>query len=443
MPTSFPAAPKDFVYQSGRGTGKGSASDQQVRVLVRFAGHLDDALLERALHALAGQDPVLGCRFVETGVLEGRWEPRPDVDSLRLCEVAETADADAAVADFLTDLEVPEAGPHYRARLVRSGGLDALCLRIDHRLADGAGAKAIAYLVAELYRALRAGRALPAPRPAFRPRTVAGLSGRPSPPRPPPEKASFRFPFRLPRLGFRNERPAHAQRELDPGALARLRARGRRLGATVNDLVLTALVRALLPHCRDPGEPFAVDVSCDHRSVLPPQPRDPICNLFGVLFPVLRCAPGEPFHATLERVVTAMSALRATLTLDGALRAELAYEDLVRGWAREVGWPICFGAREGTFVILSNLGVFDAARLDFGEPQVTDARVLGTIALGQELLLCVSTFRDRLTLSHGYCRSDVEEAVVDRVMDGVMAELAAFENAGEAAAQRQGVGRSS
>jgi hypothetical protein len=45
---------------------------------------------------------------------------------------------------------------------------------------------------------------------------------------------------------------------------------------------------------------------------------------------------------------------------------------------------------------------------------VADARVLGTIALGQEVLLCVSTFRGRLTFSRGHCRSDVDEAVVER-----------------------------
>jgi len=427
MTRATPAVPKDFLHQSGRGTGSPSASDQQIRLLIRFAGRLDERLLEQAFRALPDQDPVLGCRFVETGVLEGRWERRDDLASLRPYEVVETAEPEAAITAFLTDLEVPEDGPHFCARLVRSGGRDALCFRIDHRLADGGGAKAIAYLLAELYRTLRAGGMLPAPAAGFRPRAVAGLSGRPSPPRPPPlERRPLRFPFLLPRTGLRNERPAHAQRDIQPEELARLREAGKRRGATVTDLLLTALVRALQPFCRAPGEPFSLSVSCDFRSQLPPAARDPICNLFGTLFPALRCPPGEPFPATLDRVVGAMSGLRANLTLDRALVAELEFEDLLRGWAREQGWPIRFGGRDATFVILSNVGVFDHQRLDFGGPPVADARVLGTVALGQELLLCVSSFRGRLTLSHGFCRSDLDQAVVDRVMDGMVAELAAF-----------------
>ena len=51
---------------------------------------------------------------------------------------------------------------------------------------------------------------------------------------------------------------------------------------------------------------------------------------------------------------------------------------------------------------------------------MADARVLGTIALGQEVLLCVSTFRGRLTFSRGHCRSDVDEAVVERLLDAMV-----------------------
>ena len=427
MTRSFPAVPKDFLYQSGRGTGTPSASDQQIRLLLRFAGLLDERLLEEAFHALPDQDPVLGCRFVETGVLEGRWERCEDLRAVRLCEVVEAADAEAAITGFLTDLDVPEAGPHFCACLVRSGGRDALCLRVDHRLADGGGAKAILYLLAELYRTLRTGGALPAPAAGFRPRTVAGLSGRPSPPRPPPWKGPPPlFPFLLPRSATRNGRAAHAQRDLGPEDLERLRQRGKLGGATVTDLVLTALVRALQPFRVAPGEPFSLSVSCDFRAQLPPAPRDPICNLFGTLFPPLRCAPGEPFAATLERAVSAMSDLRPALTLEHALREELLFEDRMRGWARELGWPVRFGRRDSTFVILSNVGVLDDRRLDFGDPPVIDARVLGTVALGPELLLCVSTFRGRLTLSTGFCRSDVDPAVIDRVMDGMVGELGAF-----------------
>ncbi len=427
MTRTFPAAPKDFLYQSGRGTGRPSASDQQIRLLIRFAGRLDEVVLEQALHALPDQDPVLGCRFVETGVLDGRWERREDLGAVRLCEVVEAADPEQAITAFLADLEVPEAGPHFCARLVRSGAGDALCFRVDHRLADGGGAKAIAYLAAEVYRTLRAGRPLPAPAGAFRPRTVAGLSGRPSPPRPPLfERGRPPFPFLLPRTGFANQRPAHAQRDVEPDELARLRRLGKRHGATVTDLVLTALVRALQPFCRAPGEPFLVDVSCDFRSQLPATPRDPICNLFGAFVPLLRCPPGEPFPATLSRVVEAMSAVRSSLSLEHALRAELEFEEMMRSWARDLGWPGRGGNRDATFVILSNVGVFDPERLDFGDPPVADARVLGTVALGHELLLCASSFRGRLTLSHGFCRSDLDPAAVDRVMDGMMAELAGF-----------------
>jgi NRPS condensation-like uncharacterized protein len=423
-----PAAPKDFMYQSGRGTGRGSATDQQVRVLLRFAGHLREDVLEQAFQALDHRDPILGCRFVETGALEGRWEWRDDLATLRLCPVVESADAEATALELLADLEVPVAGPHYFARLVRSAEGDALCLRVDHRLADGAGAKTIAYHLAELYRTLRAGRAPPQRVRGWFARTIAGLSDRRPPPRgAPPGPPAHPFPYLLPRRGFRNEDPVLAQRELAPDTLSRLRARGRSWGATVTDVLTAALVRALQPFSQvAPGEPFVIDVSADHRPRLAPEARDAICNLFAATFPVLTHSPGEPFEATLERAVKALSEIRAGFTLDAALREELAFEERLRGWARELGWPIPGAFRDRTFVILSNLGVLDEQRLDFGDAPVQDARILGTVALGQQFLVAVSTFRGRLTLSHGFCRSDTHPAVVDGILDGVMSELQGF-----------------
>jgi len=294
-------APKDFFYQRGRGTGAGSSSDQQIRLVLRFGGALDLEILRRAVRAAVEEEPILRARFVEPRPFEARWEARDVEEAVPPCELEEAEHAEAAVAGFLAGLDVRPDGPYLRLRVVRSAGRDALCLRVDHRLCDGAGAKTLAYRLAERYRGIGAGALLPPPRPDFAPRTLAGLAGcAPPPPSPDGPPAPRPLTYALPRSGFANERPAHAVRVLDAAPVAAARARGKALGATVTDAVLTALVRALAPRCTVPaGEPLSVMISSDLRARLPPERRQVLCNLFQGYFPELRAEPPRRFEAAL------------------------------------------------------------------------------------------------------------------------------------------------
>lgn len=423
----YKAALKDFFYQYGRGTGQGSPSDQQIRFVIRFDGHIIPELLERTLHAVAYIDPILGCRFVETGVLKGYWERRENLDEVRLCEFMETNDPESVIDQFITDLTLPDDAPLYKACLVRSTASDTFCLRVDHRLADGGGTKAIVNLIAEIYREFSINPSLSFEPTVgrFRKRTVMGLINYHGPIHNPERQApSFRpSPFYIPKAGVRNENAAYALRTMTPDDLLRLKAFGKAHGATINDLILTALIRALQPFSKSPsGEVFAIQVSSDFRSRLPQGIPDPICNLFGAHFPALCYHHDEPFSATLATVSHALAELRRSFTLEEAVQDERFFMDFIRQRAREFGWPLSWGRDGSTHILLSNFTTQDESRIDFGVP-IRDALQLGTVSLGNEFMLCASTFRNHLTLSHGYCRSDMEPAMVEEFMDRVVNEL--------------------
>jgi NRPS condensation-like uncharacterized protein len=431
---SVPAAPKDFFYQRGRGTGAGSASDQQVRLVIRYGGLLDLALLRRAVAAVAEDEPILRARLVEPRPWEGRWEVRDEPDALPEVELAEAAAAPAApeVAAFLADLTVRDDGPYVRLRVVRAGGRDTLCLRVDHRLTDGGGTRLLAYRLSAAYRQLAAGEPLPPPRGDLLPRTVAGITGREPPTAPPPPPPPSRpLSFALPRTGYANERPGHAVRVIDAPTVAAVRRAGKVLGATLTDALLAALVPALRPHrLGAPGEPLTLMVSSDYRNRLPPGTPDVLCNLFQGFFPALRDDPARPFRAALAEAAEAMGRCRAGFTLEDALRTEAATAVPARQYANLGAHPTSPPEREATFVLLSNVGVLDPERLALGAgpsaPPVLDAQLLGTVALARELLVCASSFRGALTLSIGSCASDLDPAVPAGILDRLAAALTAF-----------------
>lgn len=428
MPLSIAASPKDFFHQHGRGTGAGSASDQQVRLVIRYGGLLDPARLAQAIRAVFEGDPMLRARLVETAPFQGRWEVRDDEGAVPACPLEEPRDPEPAIAAFLADTAVRDEGPYVQLRLIRAAGRDALCLRVDHRLCDGAGTKLLASRLSDAYRRLAAGAPLPPPRRELLPRTVAGLTGRePLPPPPPEPPWEERYSYAVPRRGFRNEAPAHAVRLLDAAAVAAARRSAKALGATLTDVLLAALERALDPlRVAPPGEPLLLMFSADYRSRLPPGTPEVLCNLFQPLFPGLRHVPGRSFRAALADAVAAMARLRPSFTLDDALQAEAAFAGRSLRFARQPPVPADPARRDATFVLLSNIGVLDPERLDVGGPPVVDAQMMGTIALLREILVSASSFRGALTLSIGYCRSDVEPAVPEGILDRLSAELLAF-----------------
>lgn len=428
MPAAIAAAPKDFFYQRGRGTGTGSSSDQQIRLVLRFDGLLDLGALRAAVRVVVDGDPILRARFVEPRPFEARWELREDGGAVPACELEEADDGEAAVRRFLADLEIQPDGPYVRIRVVRAAGRDTLCLRLDHRLCDGAGGKALVYRIADRYRRVTHGEALPAPLADFAPRTLAGLAGREPPPPPPEDPSAVRpLTYELPRTGFANERPAHAVRVIDANTVATIRRRGREVGATLTDAMLTALERALRPHCTArAGELVTLRISSDLRSRLPAERRDVLCNLFHGYFPALRAGPARPFAAALADTAQVMTRLRAAFTLEEALQSEVAFRQHFRRWAGDPAAGPAPGPPGTTFVLLSNVGVLEPERLDLGAPALVDAQLLGTVALGRELLVCASSFRGALTLSIGFCASDLAPAVVDGILDRTVADLEAF-----------------
>ena len=245
----IPATPGDLAAFAVR-----AISDQQLRVVLAFSGALDAERLGEATRLLTATWPILGSRLVLGPRPHWAQGARPAAGG-----VVGTTDPATALANAVAFSCDPRTGPVFDVRLVRASGgereraTDTVCLRVDHAACDGVGAKALAYALLALYRALGEGSGagtcarlaaawsprrrsyLPILR-AARPYDVA--------------RAAVLFPdhgarFRLPYHGSSRHKPRLAVVRVDAGRVARVRAYGSARGATLNDTLLTAVFRAL------------------------------------------------------------------------------------------------------------------------------------------------------------------------------------------------------
>jgi NRPS condensation-like uncharacterized protein len=320
----------------------------------------------------------------------------------------------------------------FRVDLVRGADGDALALRIDHVAADGQGAKQVAQRLAAHYSqpaatALADGAAPSPDRSARRLLRQFPLTEKV---RLLQQRQAIRPSWGLPAAGEQPGRRHHGMAVIGAADFAALRVTARGAGATVNDVLLAAFYRALFAELEPPvGRPMVLNVSFDMRRYLDPaDPMPAAANLSSAETALLARVDGEGFADTLARTVAEMARLKtghpgvgAAVQLEYASRLgyrrveELTVEPIRRGREHGVSFPF-----------LSNFGVLDEQALRFAGVAPTRAVILPPVGHPPFMMLGPSSYAGELTLAIGYAEGETDPALVERILEGMRAELAGW-----------------
>jgi NRPS condensation-like uncharacterized protein len=411
-------------------------ADQQIHLAIQFTGRLDEALLEKALHLMIASEPVLGCRFIEAGK-KALWEGRSDLDALQLSRVIPSTDPQADMLAFVITPSDPALDPLVQARIFRSSSNDLLCIKVNHVVADGAGAREIGYLLAEMYRRLQSNPNMSLTVGKFKKRSSfpiyrqAGLMN-----------VIHHFPrltalaagkFTLPFIGKQSTDRTFGVRRIQPDELRSLKTYARSQSATINDVLLSALYRAMVNLGNPPdGQPLPIQVSIDLRRYLLDVKERAICNLSGALFPAPVLNPQDTFEQTLTKVSAEMLKFKSNQPgLGSAILVDLV---MGRGFAK--GKELLSKATSGWSgkinpLLSSNFGILDPKQLSFGSVQLADAWMYSPIMFGHGLMLGTSTFNDRMTLTIGYCQGMLARQTIEGLLDAIVHELLSVIDSGQ------------
>jgi NRPS condensation-like uncharacterized protein len=403
----------------------------QMGAAVRFSTRLDETRVGRAVRLLEDVEPVLGSRFVVDGV--PRWERMPDLDSRTTLELLPSSDPETDAASYVASGLDPRRGPQVCAAVLRGRDGDTLVVKTTHVALDGGALKQMLYLLGRLYRALDGDPGF-VPEPDPRPRSLRSIA----------KTATLGERLRAVRLrrnfpptdwcvpGMGGEgSPTYLETAIEPDAFGALIAFGKKHGATVHDLLLTAYYRSLFAELKPPpGARTPINMSADLRPWLPPDAVMALANLPATWAVTITPVEGEAFEGTLERVVEQTREWKAgDVGPTRAVESELGNR-LVRvlgmGTLRR-HWASITRRLEGTgYPSLTNLGQIDSAALDFGEDApVADAYLFGPIGYPGGLIVTASTFRGRLRIGAGIDLRSTDAALARRVLEGTLAEMLA------------------
>ena len=374
-------------------------ADQQLCMIIKLSGMLDENLLAKAVRLTLDLEPVLGCRFVENGG-SPFWERRGELDKMNFCSVAETELPEQAISAFVNEAIHADVDPIVALRVFREK-TDTVCIKMNHSACDAGGLKQYVWLLSDVYSMLATcGRTFIQPNLGRRdqsqifertkdPKTLA-MKDFPTPTWAFPQKAGIQ------RL--------HAFSTISKDQFKIIKQYATDKKATVNDLLLTALYRTFFAiNNITENKPMILQVSIDLRRYLPDHKAEAICNLSGAIYIALERKNGENFEGTLARIMAFMEKLNANYPgLESAAGLEYLFSQGFAGMEKYLVQSSEMGKKYNvTFPLLSNFGVlYD---YHFRELQMTGGFISSPIMYQPGFMLGASTFNDEMTLSVGFC----------------------------------------
>lgn len=413
-------------------------ANYQIQTVLKLDGRVDFDKLIRAARLSVDEEPVLGCRFIESD--PPYWKRILDYDEERLCSIEVTNDHERAVKLFIESPLDMDKDLNLKIKLIRLEGYDTICIKINHACCDGAGVKEYIQLLSKIYSSIdqENGSYIPNSRIGGRKdqdklfdalgikHPVAGWNPLKDAPR-----TVWGFPWKQGRLNATRFKVCRLPQE----QLDILSEYGRSKGATVNDLILTAYYRAMFEFSQPPyGVPMDISTTIDLRRYIPDQKSEAIRNFSGGFRTGIARKVNEPFEGTLSRVVHATKKIKDGLpglqNAKGGELVEMLNFPMINAYFRLISQDSVFMSQMPFSISnmcctpgLSNLAYISRSLLKFGENVVTDAYILPPAIRAPGLLLLACTYNSTLILSFGYYKGSLRQKDADRLLNKIRKEL--------------------
>ncbi|EPR13622.1 condensation domain-containing protein [Ruminiclostridium papyrosolvens] len=409
----------------------------QIQAIMELDGRLDFDKLAKAVRLSVDAEPVLGCGFIKK--CSPYWKRFDDIDNINFCSLVETDNIDEAVQHFLESPMYMDNAPMFMVKLIRSGKHDTLGVKINHVCSDGAGVREYIQLLSDIYSRIDAGDKEYTPSSSVRDRedhenllyaldkesmdTSWSLHEQISLP-------TWRFHWKNRRMGDTR----FVVCRLPYGHLDILKDYAKTRNATINDLILTAIFRAMFEISKPPyGVPMDIPITMDLRKYLPDHKAQAIRNLSGGVVIKIGRKPHESFEGTLSRIIpltkyfknkhpNAENIRMADYIEAMSFRQICSYFKAI-SQVNELESLSPFSGVNTCAPVLSNFGFTSKSLIRFGKNVVTDAYIIPPVVRAPGILFAASTYDGVITLSVGYYKPSVRKSTMEGLLNKIKDEL--------------------
>ena len=393
-------------------------NDRMVHVELHYDFEIDIEALKTVLICFFEKAPVLHSSFKDNHV-SPYWIVKPYTIEDMLT-VAYPDDLEKAVDDFLTQYLPPDSDLQMKVAVFFKDGTSTLCVVENHMCMDGGDFKYFMKALCENYNAyvekgispieLREGtRSYEAVYEDFsktEQRMARNLYKNVC------AKDEHKFPLTPDSI---RDRSFIAKRKISAETFDKIRAAGKKHGATVNDMLLTAYFYSLYELAGyDPSDSVTISCAIDLRRHIKDVSDEGLTNHTAFM----QCnipERGRDIFETLQYAVQSSQKFKHDkfMGLYGLPLLKLGYSILPHAASEEI---IKIGY-SNPLLAMSNIGILESDKLALQGHEPTDGFMTGAVKYKPYALLSVTSLRKELTISMCVRGNDEDRAIVERFFD--------------------------
>ncbi len=404
-----------------------SGTDQQINFIFHLDGLVDAERMKKAVRLTLDAEPVLGCKFVKDR-RKTYWERRDDIDSLNYFEVIKTTNIDNELNKFVLSQIDPSLDSIIQVKIFRSEK-DTLMIKSDHSVMDGGGFYDYLTLLCDTYNKLtenpsynvqpniKASRGLKQvlKHYSFRKKMRSLLRER-----------GYSPTWSFPSIGKGRNRKTFTLRKVTPERFDNIKQYGKQHNATLNDLFLTAVFRALFAINKpQKNKPMTIAVPTDLRCLMPTKKAETITNLVSTTFASTKYDPTLTFDEMLKDISKQMKkkkdiylGLGQTFVLNNLFRLRYSWVEKLQKRIFKMVY------KSGKMhPIVTNVGMVDAKKRHFAEVNVEDGYLITPVNWAPSFSMGISSFNKRITMSIAFCEDSYDKRTIELFLDLIMSEL--------------------
>lgn len=288
-------------------------NDNTVRFVLHYPGVVDPDTLRTAAKAVVQSVDVLHSSFFTDGTM-AYWRINEDVGESNYFHYVQTQGDPAITAASLSLLPVyPEGQVQMHVTLVQSEAASSVVVRMSHLVVDGGDGKYLLGKLVEAYNLITqtgSADALEVKDGSRAPEKVyekLGLHDMKELLSNPLSSVETSYPYPNQNSGM----PRVTSRGIAPEVMAEARKKGKEIGATANDLLITAFYRAYAAlESVDAQAPMSVTSMMDLRRHCIDGDSEGLCNMSGAMPTTLAEGCKASFEETLQEIVRQTSAAK-------------------------------------------------------------------------------------------------------------------------------------
>lgn len=393
-----------------------------------YDGTIDIDALKKVYVAVINEIPVLHSTY-HNNFIKPYWVVNDDFNENDFFSFIETDQPIKELDDFMGYTVHANGKVQMRARVIRSGGKDILGVVVNHMCFDGSDMRYLNTKVVETYNEYKkTGVLAPNVKKGTRKadqvyyqlskedqKIAKGLYKNVS-----TVENKVTFPFAS---DDGSEKCRLVREKLYRDDFLKMKAKGKEMGATINDVLVAAYFRALYKNIDTFGQSITVPCMYDLRKYTGGQSLG-LTNMIGFMPATLSPDVGESMKDTVIKVMESLKGAKedpftGLYSLPLLKLAYAIFPHFISEIAIRAGYT-------NPYIGMSNIGIINPLEFAFDGLTLVDAFYSGAVKYKPYMQLALTTFQNEITFSIGIRGNDRDEKIFHDFIVDVINEIKEF-----------------